>query len=116
MARFVFLEELRRRGRRREVVAEPVEAAPGPEHDADERERGRCLSRCLQELDPDTRDAVLTYYQGQERERIERRQRLAERLGIGLVPLRNRMQRLREKLRTCTETCVGEPSRLLLRN
>lgn len=105
VARYVFLEELRAHEKERVAHASTVPEAPEPESES-AGERARCLTRCLGELDPDTRTLVLTYYQGQERERIDRRKRLADQLGIGVVPLRNRMQRLREKLRACTETCL----------
>ncbi len=109
VARNLFLEELRRRGREEvalrtlPVAATPPEVAENPRRD--------CQERCLAALDPDTRDLVVTYYRGQERERIERREALAARLRIGLGPLRNRMHRIREKLRLCQEQCLRDTNR-----
>ena len=111
VARFVFLEELRRRELDRAVLQRQPEQSPIEGAEAEGSQHGGCLQECLQELDPDTRALVLDYYAGEERERIDRRQWLAERLGIGLVPLRNRMQRLRQKLRACMNGCLGDSDR-----
>ena len=106
MARFVFLEELRRREREKAALRQ----LPGTheEQGDDDDPRGACLEKCMAALDPDGRHLLLAYYQGQERERIERREQLAVKIGIGLGPLRNRVQRLREKVRACVDGCMRD--------
>src|ERR1041384_5369184 len=41
-----------------------------------------CLEKCLKELAPESRKLILDYYEREQREKIERRARLAEFLGI----------------------------------
>lgn len=79
-------------------------AVPTEEYEA------RCLEACLQEmLSPEERDFLLQYYEGDRQVRIQSRQRMAARLGIGLNALRNRALRLREKLETCLRDRLDEP-------
>lgn len=69
-----------------------------------------CLEQCLQEvLTPDERDFLLEYYQGDRQVRIQSRQRMAARLGIGLNALRNRALRLRDKLDVCLRDRLQRP-------
>lgn len=69
-----------------------------------------CLEECLREvLTPEERDFLLEYYQGDRQVRIQSRQRMAERLGIGLNALRNRALRLREKLDVCLRDRLRAP-------
>jgi DNA-directed RNA polymerase specialized sigma24 family protein len=111
IARFVLLEDLRRRPRH--VVLddrrEPSSPGEGPEH-RDEalalrEERFLCLERCLCELKPEQRELVIEYYRDSQRERIERRRALAGRLGISMNALALRASRIRNTLETCVESC-----------
>lgn len=69
-----------------------------------------CLEECLQEvLTPEERDFLLEYYQGDRQVRIQSRQRMAARLGIGLNALRNRALRLRDKLDACLRDRLRRP-------
>lgn len=71
-----------------------------------------CLESCLQDvLSPDERDFLLQYYEGDRQVRIQSRQRMAARLGIGLNALRNRALRLREKLEFCLRNRLEESAR-----
>lgn len=100
VARLVWLEQGRVEARR--VDAEGLEA-PAPE--ADDDSHLRALQHCLEGLGPDDRKIVLAYYTATTgRERIDGRQRLAERLGVTLNNLRVRAFRLRSRL----EACVGQ--------
>ena len=75
-----------------------------------EEYEAKCLEACLQEmLTPDEREFLLQYYEGDRQVRIQSRQRMAARLGIGLNALRNRALRLREKLETCLRGRLDEP-------
>ncbi|HET6977899.1 MAG TPA: hypothetical protein VFI24_16340 [Pyrinomonadaceae bacterium] len=67
-----------------------------------------CLQTCLQTLSTDNRELILQYYQGEKGEKIQNRKRLMDRLGIPVNTLRMRALRLREKLQSCMEECVGE--------
>jgi DNA-directed RNA polymerase specialized sigma24 family protein len=86
VARFVFLESLRREKQDRKEAAEH----PGPpasravaEAEADERHTLlEALERCLHGLSPSERDLILEYYRGEQRAKIEHRRELAARLGL----------------------------------
>jgi len=56
-------------------------------------------------LRPVQRELVVEYYRDGQREKIERRRELAERLGISMNALAIRVFRLRDTLMTCVETC-----------
>jgi hypothetical protein len=69
-----------------------------------------CLESCLRELlSPEERDFLLQYYEGDRQVRIQSRQRMAARLGIGPNALRNRALRLRDKLESCLRDRLQEP-------
>ncbi|MEP7364058.1 MAG: hypothetical protein ABI972_12450 [Acidobacteriota bacterium] len=81
-------------------------AAPTGEYEA------ACLEACLNDvLSAEERDFLLQYYEGDRQIRIQSRQRMAARLGIGLNALRNRALRLREKLESCLRDRLQEPPR-----
>jgi DNA-directed RNA polymerase specialized sigma24 family protein len=65
-----------------------------------------CLDDCIGHLPPDSRDLVLQYYEQDQHAKIVNRQRLAERLGIGLNALRIRAHRTRLTLRKCIMSCL----------
>ena len=86
--------------------AHPV-AAKTPEDEA----APECLNRCLGgELPPDSRDLILEYYGAEGRSRIETRKRMAQALGISESALRNRAQRLRDRLELCVRRCLASPA------
>jgi RNA polymerase sigma factor (sigma-70 family) len=112
VARFVLLEDFRR-ARKHVPLDEPridesrartVSLVPdsGTVH---REQRLECLDRCLEELRPVQRELVVEYYRDGQREKIERRRELAERLGISMNALAIRVFRLRDTLMTCVETC-----------
>jgi RNA polymerase sigma factor (sigma-70 family) len=106
VARMVFLETLKSPDRRRtdfEELPPLAIAAPEPE-DPDPRQE--CFHRCLHALPEDSRRLILQYYQDEKRTKINNRQALAERLGIPLNALRNRAQRVRDKLENCVQQCL----------
>jgi DNA-directed RNA polymerase specialized sigma24 family protein len=109
IARLVLLEQ------RREPVLTSIDdtverswrAAPLDEDD----ERMRvCLDRCLAEMAPDSRSLVLRYYEGERHAKIANRRQLASSLGLSDNALRSRIQRLRDRLQECLETCGGSRS------
>jgi RNA polymerase sigma factor (sigma-70 family) len=77
--------------------------------DGEKTERERelsCLDKCLNGLSNDKKEIIVGYYQGERREKIENRQRIADALGIPNNALRSRAVRLREKLETCIRGCI----------
>lgn len=65
-----------------------------------------CLNHCLNELTTENRRIIVGYYQGEKREKIENRARLAQDLGVPQNALRNRAVRLRDKLENCISHCL----------
>ncbi len=65
-----------------------------------------CLDDCLRDLPPENREIIVGYYRGEQREKIENRERMAARLDIPNNALRNRAVRLRDKLESCIKDCL----------
>lgn len=107
VARYVFLEDVRRE--RRCVPFDDGRGDLEPGADAVEvqaltlrRERQlTTLECCLERLTQEQRDLVIEYYQGAKRQRIERRREIARRMGISMNALGIRMSRLRSRLHAC---------------
>ena len=88
-------------------LAVAIESIPSPAPRSPEREaRLACLEEALAQLDPRDQHLIRTYYQGEKREKIENRRRLAEKLAIGLNALRIRVLRIREKLEVPIADCM----------
>ncbi len=66
-----------------------------------------CFDRCLSALSAESRDLVLEYYVAERRQKIDNRRRLARLLGLSESALRNRVQRIRDRLERCVQTCTG---------
>jgi len=98
VAKLVLLESLRRRS----AVIELPDDIPAAEARADANEQLLDdLEACLQALPDADRTLILEYYRGEQRERIERRQAMAARLGLTMNALSIRACRLRDKLEAC---------------
>ena len=107
VARFVFLEQLRRA---EPGQAGPVELAllPAPTPLDDGREkRLSCLECCLGDLNGHDRNLIVEYYTGDGHEKIENRRAMAERLGATMNALSIRACRIRDKLESCVRKCAG---------
>jgi DNA-directed RNA polymerase specialized sigma24 family protein len=112
VARFVLLEDFRRD--RKHVALDPQRGAD-PSRSSSlslvssdsgavlQEQRLESLDRCLEALRPEQRELVIEYYRDAHRERIERRRRLADRLGISMNALGIRACRIRDQLMTCME-------------
>lgn len=105
VARNVYFEWERKQHK---FVAEPVgDAYPEPkasdEHDDEAVALSSYLESCLNELPESKRDLLLRYYQSDKRAKINGRQLLAQREGIGLNALRIQIFRLRNVIRRCIE-------------
>jgi DNA-directed RNA polymerase specialized sigma24 family protein len=78
-----------------------------PDDEQDEREeRMRCLEHCLQNLKRPDHDLIIRYYYGEERVKIDNRQKLANELGISSKALVVRALRIRKRLEECVEGCL----------
>jgi DNA-directed RNA polymerase specialized sigma24 family protein len=76
--------------------------------DRDDREAlFQCLDTCLEQLSPEDRETILTYYLAAKRAKIEMRQGLTGRLGLTSNALRVRAHRLRRSLEKCILSCLG---------
>lgn len=119
VARFVLLEDLRRREHTHARLGDPVgqTSAPAPDVTTEEPDEGaglqeqrlECLERCLQNLKPEQRELIIEYYRDTRREKIERRRELAARLGITMNALAVRACRIRDLLEQCVADCCQEP-------
>ena len=106
VARLVFLETLKSAdGKRTDFEELPPLVAPEPVVE-ESNARQECFNRCLRELPAASQQVLLQYYQDEKRSKINNRLSLAERLGIPLNALRNRVQRLRDKLEQCIHQCL----------
>lgn len=108
IARLV-LFEWRRRPAEVSMDERPEHAAMStPPHIADDEAQAlsACFERCLAALPADSRTLVLEYYVAERRAKIENRRRLAETLGVSESALRNRVQRVRNRIERCVQTCT----------
>jgi DNA-directed RNA polymerase specialized sigma24 family protein len=78
--------------------------APAPSSEA----RVACLERCLLELEDESRDVIVGYYQGEGSARFDARKALADTLSVKPGALRTRAYRLRGQLQECLRRCLAE--------
>jgi DNA-directed RNA polymerase specialized sigma24 family protein len=115
VAKFVLLEDFRRdkRHTRLEAVWQIDRARATAVVEADQavarEQRLDCLDRCLDELRPEQRQLIVDYYAEAQRQRIERRRALAQRLGVSMNALAIRACRIRDTLQACIERCRRQP-------
>lgn len=74
----------------------------------DQERRLDCLQRCMNELPAENRSLIQNYHQGDGRERITVRNRLAEEKNIPLNALRIRVHRVKHQLEECLDRCLNE--------
>jgi DNA-directed RNA polymerase specialized sigma24 family protein len=107
ISRLVLLERARAPQARHDELDEGrVGPAPVPDPGPDGALH-ECLEKCLAGLPEDARGLILEYYQDQRRQKIDRRLRLALRLGLSANALRSRAQRVRDRLERCVRACVA---------
>lgn len=108
IARLVLLE--RRRGPAFSSLDEaPIGATTAVSPPEEDDGLHDCFDRCLAELAEDGRQLLLGYYEGERSAKIANRRRLASVLGVTESALRNRVQRLRDRLEQCVQACTSEP-------
>jgi DNA-directed RNA polymerase specialized sigma24 family protein len=107
IARLVLLE--RRRQPALSSIDGEVELAnvPAAPPDNEDERRHQCFDRCLEDFPSDSRSLVIGYYQGERGDKIANRRQLAATLGLSDNALRSRVQRLRDRLERCVQTCVA---------
>jgi DNA-directed RNA polymerase specialized sigma24 family protein len=112
VARFVFMEYLRRPERTHSSIDELSDpdhlaaVASFAQADADaEIAPGivDALEQCLESLRTEERSLILEYYRGEQRSKIVARRELAERLGLSMNALSIRACRLRARLELCVK-------------
>jgi DNA-directed RNA polymerase specialized sigma24 family protein len=87
--------------------AEPVVDSAMVDNEREEQEKLMdCLERCMQELDPASREMIIEYYQGEKHVKIENRKVMAGRLKVSIEALRNRAVRIRARLEACISDCA----------
>jgi len=110
VARFVFLEHLRRVNNKT-VPLEDVNVGINTAEDSDSAELKeqmlRCLEKCTSSLDLPSRNIILRYYLGDQREKIDNRIALAKSLGVTANALAIRACRIRNKLEDCVSKCLA---------
>ena len=112
IARFVFLETLKRPDNRRMEMEELATVAAPPERrEEDDDLWVVCLRECLRGVSDENRELIIEYYQDEGRARIKDRKILAARLGISLNALFSRAKRTRDKLEECVTRCVKRKSK-----
>jgi len=107
VARLLLLEINKGRQREQLALAEIGQASEFYEEEEDGEKRLVCLRSCLGTLSTDNRELIIEYYQGEKGEKIQNRKKLMNRFGIPVNTLRMRALRLRERLQSCVEECVG---------
>ena len=118
VAKFVFLEQLRRIDSKTASLnylspadtnrvpaligrAETANSAAVKERLLD------CLEQCVRNLDQDSRELIAQYYHGDQRIKIENRRLIAARLGLTQNAVTIRACRIRDKLETCVRSCAA---------
>jgi DNA-directed RNA polymerase specialized sigma24 family protein len=107
VARFVFLEEVRRQSAEASAAAPADRLVTTSTGDAEDdafairQRRLERLDRCLNALDAAQHDLIVEYYRSTGRDRIAARRALAARLGITMHALSSRASRIRDQLERC---------------
>ena len=70
-----------------------------------------CLEKCLNQLDPEERDLIISYYRFSGGEKIENRKKLAAQLGLSTNALRQKIARSRSRLAQCVNDCQRSRTR-----
>ena len=88
-----------------------LSAMPSEDEGEDSEREYECLKSCMQQLSPDNRELVMSYYLKEKHDKIDHRKELARQLGIEINALRVRMYRLRSTLEACITRCLEESAR-----
>ncbi|HUA13831.1 MAG TPA: hypothetical protein VMG31_00935 [Verrucomicrobiae bacterium] len=113
VAKYVFFEHVREARPLVPLESEPLSSASkGFEYRTQSLDRAEkllgCLEGCLEKLFPADREMILEYYRGEQREKIQNRRQLAERLALTTNALGIRACRIRDRLERCVMRCAEE--------
>jgi RNA polymerase sigma factor (sigma-70 family) len=100
IARHLLQEEWRRVAREQEAIHEWTVAVQ-TEHDDEKELTLRSLDRCLQQMPAAKRELLHSYYAWAGTEKIAHHRQMAEKLGLSVNALRNRLLRARAELLGC---------------
>lgn len=101
--------------RRRPTISlsEDTPAKDNPERTVIEKIDGEqkveCFLQCVRRLKTTERWLLFAYHPHEECDVEERRRQIASKLGIGAATLRVRMSRIRTRMLSCFNDCVGRP-------
>jgi DNA-directed RNA polymerase specialized sigma24 family protein len=95
-----------------ESLADPRDHEREMVDELDQQNRLACLRECLGNLRTEDRSLALDYYSAQEEKQKVHRKRLASTVGITMIALRVRANRLREKLEKCVGSCLESRRRI----
>lgn len=93
----------------REIKTQPLAFdVPAPSRSTPHLElQSACLQKCLAALSETDRNLITRYYEGERRNKIDIRSKLADENG-GHNLLRIKMFRIRKKLRACIDRCMAQ--------
>jgi RNA polymerase sigma factor (sigma-70 family) len=97
---------IRERLRRKLVPLDDESVLPDPPSEKQEDDRHECLDLCLDVLQAQKRDLLLTYLEHEGREKIEHHKQMARELGITEGALRGRVHQIRSGVEQCVKQCV----------
>jgi RNA polymerase sigma factor (sigma-70 family) len=97
---------IRERLRRKLVPLDDESVLPDPPSEKQEDDRHECLDLCLDVLQAQKRDLLLTYLEHEGREKIEHHKQMARELGITEGALRGRVHQIRAGVEQCVKQCV----------
>jgi len=106
VARLVLLEAFKRRTSDERGRAEFARSATALTAPSETVEAEQCLTHCLDRLQPDNRELVIRYYDGDGGAKAVIRRSLSERFRLPGSALRMRVLRLREALELCVSRCL----------
>ncbi len=115
VARYLRLEAHKKEKRESHLEDRPggQDSLPDPrDHESelvgkiDQQNNLACLRDCLSGLNSDDSKLAVDYYSAEEEKQKVHRQKLASAVGITIVALRVRANRVRDKLERCVSNCV----------
>src|SRR5262245_53350951 len=84
-------------------IPDPEQKMLRAETERREKKRLKSMGRCLDELPADELNLMVQYQTGEKSERIKNRETLARKLGVSQIALRQRVHKIRARLRECVE-------------
>lgn len=79
---------------------------PPPPPRSEMEPRLNCLDQCLEELDQESREFILRYYEEEKQAKITSHKEMGAQLNVNSGALRARAHRIRARLRECMEKCL----------